>query len=366
MRIHVFCSDVPPLPGKPATGGGLRSGNVIRFLRGRGHDVSFSTRRTFVSNSLTDVKLHDASAAAQIAILQENRAEAAYYCYALDCALTAQIKAAMKIKVFFDIHGPTFLEEALWMSGGNLDFFAKFARNLAIADEITVVDASQTPMVQTALAAVGTLWNPPNVAVVPLEVDVEPLERELSPEPLLLFAGAIQPWQDPTQALVVVAETLKQQGYGQMLLLGGPHKVPHRDSINVGRWLERMAATYPQFKWLPFQPRESLMRHYQQAWAMVELFRPNIERQMAFTTRTWEQLSLGLPILYGSDGVVSGLIERQQAGWVVDSTDAGQIAQAVRAICASTEEVERRGRNAVAVVEGHLAAASAAARFRHL
>jgi glycosyltransferase involved in cell wall biosynthesis len=366
MRIHVFCSDLPPLPGKPASGGGLRSGNIIRFLRARGHTVSFSTRRTAITNKMTDIDLHEETKASQLALLQKNKAEAAYYCYALNCALDQATKQKAGLKIFFDIHGPTFLEEALWMCGGVEMYFRTFSRNLALADEVTVVAENQIAMVQTALAAVGALWNPPNIAVVPLEVDVEPLNREISSEPMLLFAGAIQPWQDPTGPMEVVARTLKKLGSGYLFLVGGPHNVAHPETVNMNCWLAKMEKTYPQFKWAPFVPREDLMRFYAKAWATVELFSPNIERQIAFTTRTWEQLALGLPILYGNSGVIAPMVAERQAGWVIDPHDTEQITRAVEEICSSRDEVVRRGANAPGVVEDYIATWSGRSRFRYL
>lgn len=366
MRIHVFCSDVPPLPGKAASGGGLRSGNVIRFLRTRGHTVTFSTRQTLITNKMTDIDLHEETNVSQISLLQKNQAEAAFYCYPLNCALDATIKQKMGIKIFFDIHGPTFLEEALWMCGGVELYFRTFGRNLALADEITVVAENQIPMVQTALGAVGALWAPPNIAVVPLEVDVEPLDREISSEPMLLFAGAIQPWQDPTASMEAVAKALKSLGCGYLFLVGGPHNVPHPETANMTRWLAKMESTYPQFKWARFVPREDLMRFYATAWATVELFSPNIERQMAFTTRTWEQLALGLPVLYGNSGMIASMVTERQAGWVIDPLDTAQITRAVEDICSSREEVLRRGANAPGIVEDYIATWNSKSRFRHL
>lgn len=366
MRVHVFCSDIPPLSGKPASGGGIRSGQIIRLLRARGHEVTFSARRTYLNQGSTDVEVHEHSPQGQIALLQKNRADAAFYCYPISCCLDRSIKEQMKIKVFFDIHGPTYMEEAMWMNGGEIDYFARFAANLSLADEITIVAENQITMVQTALGAIGRGWRPPHIAIVPLELDVEPLEREPATEPLLIFAGGIHPWQDPTRAIETVVKVLKNLGCGNLLLIGGPHGTLHKEGVQITNWLQSMERIYPQFKWAKFMPREQLMQFYARAWAAVELFEVNVERQMAFTTRTWEQLALGVPVLYNNFSFMGSLIAGGDAGWVVDPSDPDTVSKAVEQICTTCDEVVRRGDNAVRLVESYLDTWSGKATFVHL
>lgn len=365
MRIHVFCSDVPWLADGPAGGDGLRSGQIIRFLKAHGHEVSFSIRKTPLTQGVQGVEFHDDSLPGQLALLQKSGAQAAYYCNPMHSALTQEVKDKLKIKVFFDVHGPVFLDEAMWMAGGEPDFFARFGFTLALADEVTVIADHLIAVVQTALAAIGQCWTTPNVVVLPLELDVAPLARDPADEPLLLCTSPILPWQDPTEALEAIAQALASVDGGYLLLINGPHNPPQRDSASVAEWLTAMESIYPQFKSMPFMPPEALRQFYGRAWAIVDLFVPSVERQMAFSPRTWEHLALGLPVLAGG-GAIGKQIAKHQAGWVVDAADPGAIAEAVGHICGSRDEVLRRSANAPSLVNQYVAYWRGKARFRHL
>lgn len=366
MRIHVFCSDLPPLPDRPALGNGLRAGQIIGFLQSRGHQVSASVRRTPQTRMLPGLELHDDSLESQAGILQRYGAEAAYCLSAMHSPLTKEVKEQLSIKVFFDVRGPAFLEEAMAMAGGELEFFTRFGANLAVADEVTVMADNQVALVQTALASIGQCWNAPNVVVLPLDLGSHALPRDPGAEPLFLCTGGIHPWQDSTQAIEAVARSLAAIGRGYLLLVNGPHNPAQRESPSITAWIERMQRSYSAFKSMAFLPGEVLSQFYARAWATVDLYRPSVERQMAFSIQAWEQLSLGLPTLCGRDGRIADLVGAGQAGWAVDPTDEAAIALALQQICASRDEVVRRGSNAAAVVGDYVARWSRKARFKHL
>lgn len=359
MRVHVFCVDLPPLPGNPVSGGGVRNGQLIEMLRARGHQVSYSAVANDLNQAGHAVARHDGRLDSQLGQIYLNRAEAVVYGYPIHCALDAATKARLGLKVFFDVHGPTFIEEALWQGGRQLDCFAKFAAALALADEITVVDAAQTGMISTALACAGVRALPP-IHILPLAMGLEPLVRDLDDEPLLLAAGGLFPWQRPLRAISAIVATIGQCGRGRFVLAGGPHACdPNRQAL-LGTFA-KLEKQEPRFRYLGFIPREQLRALYARTWAMVELFECNIERQMAITTRTWEHLSLGLPVLYNDYSPLSQLIAANRAGWTVDPADDAAVVSTVAEILRDPGEALARGRNAAAAAAR--VEAEAAARF---
>jgi hypothetical protein len=356
MRVHVFCVDTPPLPGNPVSGGGLRNGQIIDLLRARGHDVTFSAVANDLNSAGHRVERHLPTVDSQLRQIHRTRAEAVYYCYPLHCAISTEIKRSLGIKVLFDVHGPTFVEEALWRKGPQLQCFLRFAAALAIADEITTVHATQVDMIRTALAAVGVIGDGPRTVVLPLDLGCTPIARAPDAEPLLLAVGGIFPWQNPLKGIAVAVSVLDSAGSGNFLLIGGPHAVDPR-AAEIKAWLRDLAQQQPRFRYLEFIPRADLGTYYARAWAMVELCERNIERQMAVTTRTWEHLALGLPVLYNDYSPLSRLIEDAGAGWTVDPHDRDAVLASVAQVIADRDDVFERGTKAAAATAAVIAGA---------
>jgi hypothetical protein len=76
----------------------------------------------------------------------------------------------------------------------------------------------------------------------------------------------------------------------------------------------------------------------------------NLERELAFTTRTIEYLWCGLPVLYNDYAEVSEHIREYDAGWTVDPTSEGGICGAIEEIFASPETLRRKSANAQRLV----------------
>ena len=356
MRVHVFCVDTPPMPGNPVSGGGLRNGQIIELLRSRGHEVTFSAVANDLNAAGHPVERHLPTTESQLYQIHRTHADAVYYCYPLHCAITADLKRSLGIKALFDVHGPTFIEEALWRKGQHAGCFQRFAAALSIADEITTVHHKQVDMIRTALAAVGTFGREPRISVVPLDLGCTPIKRAPDPEPLLLAVGGIFPWQNPLKGIAHAVSALESAARGRFILIGGPHAVDPKGA-EIKAWLRELAREQPRFQYVGFIPRESLKEYYARAWAMVELCERNIERQMAVTTRTWEHLSLGLPVLYNDYSPLSSLIADAGAGWTVDPHDKDAVLAAVADVITDRADVLERGARAGAAIADVIAKA---------
>lgn len=356
MRVHVFCVDTPPLPGNPVSGGGLRNGQIIDLLRARGHEVTFSTVANDLNSAAHLVERHVPTTESQLYQIQRTRADAVYYCYPLHCAITADLKRSLRIKVLFDVHGPTYLEEALWRNGPYAQSFLRFALAVSIADEITTVHHTQIGMIRTALASIGVIGDGPPISVLPLDLGCTPIERVPASEPLLLAVGGIFPWQNPIEGIALAVSALNHAGRGTFTLIGGPHSVDP-NGAKIKAWLEKLSREQPRFNYITFIPRDELSEYYARAWAMVELCARNLERQMAITTRTWEHLSLGLPVLYNDYSPLSAVIEDHRAGWTVDPHDRNAVIATTAQVIADRDDVLERGARAGAAITSILAKA---------
>ncbi len=76
----------------------------------------------------------------------------------------------------------------------------------------------------------------------------------------------------------------------------------------------------------------------------------NLERELAFTTRTIEYLWCGLPVLYNDYGEVAEHIREYDAGWTVDPESDEQLAAALEEVFSDAAAVRRKGANAQRLV----------------
>jgi hypothetical protein len=82
----------------------------------------------------------------------------------------------------------------------------------------------------------------------------------------------------------------------------------------------------------------------------VEVMEYNLERELAFTTRTIEYLWCGMPVLYNDFSEISGHIRDYDAGWTVDPKSESEINLALDEIFSSPEKVKEKGLNAARLV----------------
>ena len=96
--------------------------------------------------------------------------------------------------------------------------------------------------------------------------------------------------------------------------------------------------------------RDQLLEIYRSASVALEAMLYNLERELAFTTRTIEYLWCGLPVLYNDYGEVSEHIREYDAGWTVDPESDAQLAAALEEIFCDPGAVRRKSRNAQRLV----------------
>ncbi len=82
---------------------------------------------------------------------------------------------------------------------------------------------------------------------------------------------------------------------------------------------------------------------------IVDLFDHSPERELAMVTRTVVALSCGVPVVHPPFTEVAALIERYQAGWVVDSASPAEVGEVLDGIAADRELVEQRAEGARAL-----------------
>ena len=101
-------------------------------------------------------------------------------------------------------------------------------------------------------------------------------------------------------------------------------------------------------------PHDQLLRNYAGAGAALDLMACNLERELAFTTRTVEYLWCGLPVIYNDYAELATWIREYDAGWTLDPHDEAAIRRTVSGILDQPGRLETYGRNAQRLVREQL------------
>ncbi|MFO1059729.1 MAG: hypothetical protein U1E53_22520 [Dongiaceae bacterium] len=360
MRVHVFCADILPQPGRACSAGGMRSRQLVELMRRLGHEVSWSEPGgTFLGQRAGLAALHSHDRDDQIRILAEGRPELALYANPMVCALDAAAKQRLGCRILYDINGPTFLESALIGTGPLAGEFARYMDRLRLADGLLVVSELQRGALLGWLATQG-LVEVPWIELLPLELPPSTLERRPGPEPAILFAGYIYPWQDPAAALLATADHLERLGRGELWLVTGHHRLANGPAVDQ---LLAALARRRCVRNLGILTEQELQAIYARCWCCLEVMARNVERELAFTTRTWQQLGHGIPIVTADHSGHAGAIAAADAGWIVESGVPGALERVLDEVVADPAPVRRKGENARRLVAAGAMPAAALERL---
>ena len=353
MKVHIFASDLLPLPGLPTSGGGLRSWQLIEGLRAHGLEVSYSMpRKVFLGSMFAEAippeeRERGWDESNQEALLERFDPEVALWCN----APTLQVRPDWPGRARFlaDLHGPINMESVFVTKRTLEDTTRELTGALARYDGFSCVSGRQRYYWTGLLAAAGILIDEVPFAVTPLSVEVErdPGERGVPDELRLIYAGGFYPWQNCMEVLVAIGEELDRAGTGRLDLFGGVHEFS--DSPEFQELFARLR-TFDRVHLHGFVARDELAAYYRRASAAVDLMHRNIERELAVTTRTAEYLAQGIPPLYNNYNILSDLVRRHEAGWCLDPDDLEGVRRLVRHLLVHhAEEIPRRSANAARI-----------------
>jgi len=177
MKVHIFASDLLPLPGLPTSGGGLRSWQLIEGLRAHGLEVSYSMpRKVFLGSMFAEAippeeRERGWDESNQEALLERFDPEVALWCN----APTLQVRPDWPGRARFlaDLHGPINMESVFVTKRTLEDTTRELTGALARYDGFSCVSGRQRYYWTGLLAAAGILIDEVPFAVTPLSVEVE-------------------------------------------------------------------------------------------------------------------------------------------------------------------------------------------------
>ncbi len=351
MAILIITTEPLPYPGMVTTGAGLRAWSLAQGLRTQGFDVITAMPTSVLPESAAqnpEIRSNCFERRNLTAFIQEKNPDVLVVQH---WGLMREIEM-VECPLVIDLAGPHLLERAYWGSESfESDLYEKLAA-LRRADFVICSGEFQRHYFLSFLALAGFSLEPQLLPVIPLSLSPEiPPYRQGEPDSFV-YGGIFLPWQNPRDALTWLLEVFDEQQRGSLTFYGGMH--PEGD-VSGGTFqvlLERLEQ-HPRVKLKELIPYDLLLDEYQHASVALDLMARNLERELAFTTRTMVYLWCGLPVIYNNYSELSGYISRYEAGWVVSPEDEAGFKSIVAEILARPEEVRRRGQNAQRLVRDH-------------
>lgn len=128
-----------------------------------------------------------------------------------------------------------------------------------------------------------------------------------------ISGGVIYPWRNPEKYHNIIRKFLRsgKNVNGSLTILKGSY--PYKNSAHEEPTTKKFERVYPL---LPYNEMSNL---YTQSTIGLELSEENIEREFSQSFRIIEYLRHGLPVICNGFLEISHLIEKYNAGWVIDS-----------------------------------------------
>ncbi|MDP8911936.1 MAG: glycosyltransferase [Actinomycetota bacterium] len=353
-RVLVLTSDVLPLGGRAASGAALRAWGIGEALRECGHDVEFAMPKDHARRVGADGQ--------GIRFFEQLRLDAFLDAVDPDIAvfqhwpLVGALRREHRASIVIDFHGPLLLETLFRDAGSVRPLVGLKLRALARADYFTCASSSQLHYYAAYLLLAGFDLHELPIAVMPFSMPPAlPDHHEWPAPPVFVYGGIFLPWQDPRTGLRVLVERLERAGAGELKMFGGRHPWMKLGSEERFEELRRMLDESERVTFTPMLPRTALVEEYTRASVAWDVMARNLERELAFTSRTVEYLWCGLPVVYNDYAELAEYIEEADAGWTVDPEDEGAISAVVDEILREPETVRRKGENARRLARERLA-----------
>jgi glycosyltransferase involved in cell wall biosynthesis len=362
MKILLISNDLMPFGRLPTSGGGLRAWQIYQGLKAHGFEVIASMPAfTYLAEKCRDEIPPEQREylwhfGTQQAIFDRVKPDAVIFTsnwdhYALPLRLS--------VPLIVDLHGPRYLETKMWNRTVSTE---RKVQILSAADCLLAAGKRQQLYFSGWLVQGGRVpESEQTIRYIPVSLDPALPEHLHVPQgdealyPRFVSGGGWFPWQNQANAIFSIASAVREKNRGSIDIYGGPHErfgnSPEEDKVHaVYAKVCELAKGTPRIRVNGYVGREELIEIYRRASVAVELMQYNLERELAFTTRTVEYLWCGLPVIYNHYAELSEHIAEYDAGWTVDPEDTGSLNRVLAEIFSDPEPVMRKSGNAARLV----------------
>ncbi len=253
-----------------------------------------------------------------------------------------------------DLPGPLLLEYAWREPDALARHYADKLRCLAMADGLITALPEQRGYVTAWALAAGLDVREGNIRTVPFCLPAMPRSRQgARNEPAsFLSAGLFWPWQEIEPGLRMILDRLQNAGAGQISVVGGqhPHHAPGGQTDSTPTLPDDLAE-HPHLSHIGLLPFSELMEELRRSTVAIDLGAKTLERELALAVRTGVALWAGCPAMVRPWSIWAPLVERHNAGWVIDDLDSRSFRKLIDDLAQANVDVSAKRRGVVNLVE---------------
>ncbi|MEE8480279.1 MAG: glycosyltransferase family 4 protein [Desulfobacterales bacterium] len=357
IKILIITCQGLPQPDQPTAGGSLRAFGLGEALKKRGHHVVYSVPQTCIDTSNASrtewmryshngSNLNDRISQIKPDIVIFGNWGLASQAQECEMPVIVDINGSLILENYFRSRGWPILEDSL----AKIKTFSKV--------DLIIAGSYRQKMYLSAWCLMAGM-SPEKIAieVVPFSLPPEMPEPNPPDEPEFVIAGYNWPWIDGQGAIETVSHELErlQRGHLHIYTMAPPYidAIPNEDSsrdsvgcLNAGHLPRVILHNAVSF--------DDLTAILSQSSVALDTWDKNLERELAFPTRTVVYLWSGLPVIVSPYSEISELIARNKAGWRVDPNDHSRLCELVRSIVNNTADLYEFRTNARRLISNHL------------
>jgi hypothetical protein len=341
---------------RPTTGGSLRAYNLGEALRECGHSIVYSIPENCIDLSAeyeNEIQRYAHRVNNIKEIVADAEADIVIFC---NWGLVSYA-TELDLPVVVDMNGSLVLENYYrGHSELSVDALAKL-RALSKVDLILTGSETQKKYLIAWCLMAG--MNPESlpIEVVPFSLPPRMPEPRSPAQPIFVMAGYEWPWLDGQKAVEIVSQELGRLGKGKLEIYSEspPYTdiLPGEDSsknligvLQVAD-LDRTVRKEP----VSFSRLTEILSRCSVA---LDVWNSNLERELAFPTRTAVYLWSGLPVICSTNGDLAKLIRFYDAGWTVDIRESCALSDLVRRLVTAPGKIVEKSVNAQSLASNHL------------
>ena len=318
----VTCQDLPRLD-RPATGGGLRAYGLGEALKKCGHHVVYSVPKACISDS-SDISKDRMQYSHSVTDINEIVSKVRPDIVLFSNWGLAEEAPECDVPVVVDFNGPLVLENLFRGREAFIESALTKIRALTKLDLVIVgSEAQKTYLIAWCLMA-GMGIEDFAVEIVPFSLSPDMPKQQPPDEPIFVIAGYDLPWLDGQNAIETVNHELERLQRGHLHIytssppytnvVGGENSsLDSTGNLDVSH-LSRVTQHAP----VSFKKLTEILC---QSSVALDVWNRNLERELAFPSRTATYLWAGLPVITHNFGGLSHLIERYKAGWTLEPSN---------------------------------------------
>ncbi len=352
-KILIFTTEMLPGLGYPIAGGGIRTWQIGEGLKSRGHEVIYSLPQKIVEgkeNLPSLLKEYTHRDEVLDDVIDSVKPDVVV---CIQWHHVNKIKKELTIPLVIDLFGLLMLENA-YFDQFNLELFSiSKLEAIAKADYFICATEKQKAYFLTWMVMAGIHPKEECIEAIPVSLSPQLPDYAVPEEPVFVFGGVFWPWQDPFTPLNEVIQTLENHQKGLLKVYGSVHPFLKDVPLTYCNPDERLIKSQRVQRFAMLQ-HEEMMAEYAKTSVAADLMMPNNERFLAYPIRSVCYLWCGLPLIVPKFNDISLRVKEYQAGWVVDTTKPGEVAETVRHILNHPEIIPQYKENAQKLVREKL------------